>query len=294
MANTGSGGILPGAAYLGKDGSDVYMKVQSDGALLSKPASYDAAVTLLDGVEFEDEVLVGSSIASADDGKYFTMQTAHALFVVWADETASPTNKPSVANADYYISVPYTDGDGATVFAEAMATAINSHVYAKEQVTASVSTATVTITALYGGACSGCVDVDFGAILSISHVVAGAGDYDKVSKTDVDQAFTIEEDETFDTGQLDTIILTDQLSFEAKSINMLAKNYNVARSKFHRKTCQVILFDKSGTTKRLETATFVVNVQLVKEDQIPKIRFYGTKSSSDIDSFHAVYDMAEA
>jgi hypothetical protein len=293
MANDGTGGLVSGSKYISQDASEVF--IMAGDTIPDKPDDPAAVETMLDGVKAVNTVLINEAMAAADDGKGFKLSTQASTYIVYADLGGLGAKRADVIsanpNADYYIGVPFEDLDAVGVFALSIKDTINADAYAKEEVLCTFDTATVTITALKGGLCDDAVDIDLATIATVGNTTPGEGDWDNCTKTNADQAINTEPVDSYNTGDLEEIQLTEKLTVDYKMGNFLAKNYTVAKAKYNKKECIVAFYDRNGLTKRLEFAKVTMNVSKANIDKVYHVTFLGTKTATDIDGFNVIYDM---
>lgn len=263
-------GFVGGSGNMNKGFSDVGLRLGT--TLLIKPASVAEGESTFYGVKAVDTALVVSAPVTADDGKSFILDTQATKYVFYADlgglgtETQNVKDVYALEDGVKFVSVPFVDGGTLETFGINMKNAANQHFYCKQEVLATFDTATTTFTALEGNASGGIVDVDFGAILTLTKATPGVGDFIRIAQTAEGQNIGSEEGTSVQSGQGKKITLSDIVTSGVNALNYSPENHKFLYDTFNRQSCQLVMYQKDSKLKVFETLTAIMNVRKVAVD----------------------------
>lgn len=286
--------FVPGSGLMDKGFTDVFIKKGT--TVLTEPASVAAAEADLYGTAAVFTAQIDTAFVTADDGQYFSFNTPSYEYVVWWDldnlGTEAATVKAANTGANIkFVRVGYANGEVAATQAAALKNALNANNFSKQEIVATVLTDTVTITVNYGGATDG-VDAGTAVGTTVAEDTAGVGTWTLLTQTAEGQSISSEDGTTVNSGQGETITLSDILTFGCNAMNYSGDNYTYCLNTFNRQKCQVVLYANDSFKKTYETATATINVKKITVDgSRQEIQFSFSLDSSDALSKNPVWDL---
>lgn len=285
--------FVPGSGFMDKGFTDVFIRKGT--TVLERPASVTAAETMLYGTEAQFTISVDTVFLTANDGQYLSINTPSNEFVIWFDKDDSGTQESAVKaanpNANKFIRVGFTDSETVAVTAAAIKNAVNGNDFAKQEMIASVATDTVTLDLLYGGATDG-VDAGTAASCTATEVVAGVGDFTKVTQTAEGQSISSEDGTSVNSGQGEVINLTDILTTGFNAMNFSGDNHTYCVNTYNKQKCQVVMYAKDSFKKTFDTTTVTMNVKKVTVDgSRQETQFAASQESANALANNPIWDL---